>query len=419
MVDTRAGIGEHRSYVLRQRSNGGDPLQPNRHYVAVDAASWFVNQDSGWFRERMATGTLAVVLEAGSETFEVALGIYELDGGARIAPVADRAIISERVYQGGRITFKAHLSGVSRDTALGKLLRGASSASLTVAETIIQVSSPIPGASQALSAASAALVGGVRDLLNEQEEKYRLFDLSGIEKTLQPSDFIGETNYLLLHRGRELHSRALSIDRVENALTTVLYEGQPLTDGVWLLLRIRCVSEYPIARPWLSDYEQWWQKVYATIDELSIGMITPEDAIAKFAAGTEISPSLHDKYCKVRETILADSVLTLTERTAYAGMLRNLRRIASNAIKEGSYSQFFEQVNHLNSVSEGGKIIGEVELDFLREAKALNTYSKDTLQLGYHNTSVLRSDDSLIADVQSAFPEFTRLRQVIQQTWRT
>src|SRR5215468_831106 len=117
-TDTRAGMGEHHSYVLKGVNTGNvSALQPNRHYISVEAASWFVNQDSSWFRERMATGTLTIVLEAGPETFEVALGIYELDGGAHIAPVADRAILPERVYRGGRITFKTHLSGVSRDTA--------------------------------------------------------------------------------------------------------------------------------------------------------------------------------------------------------------------------------------------------------------------------------------------------------------
>lgn len=102
-TDTRAGMGEHRSYVLKAADAGNaGPIRPNRHYIAVEAASWYVNQDSSWFRERMATGTLTVILEAGPETFEVALGIYELDGGARIAPVADRAILPERVYRGGR-----------------------------------------------------------------------------------------------------------------------------------------------------------------------------------------------------------------------------------------------------------------------------------------------------------------------------
>lgn len=187
---------------------------------------------------------------------------------------------------------------------------------------------------------------------------------------------------------------------------------------MWLLLRLRRVNEYPVDRPWSHDYDHWWQRVYATIDELSLGTITPEVASAKFAAGTETAPSLHDEYCRVRGIILADSVLTSTERTAYAGMLRNLRRVATEAIKDGDYLRFFDQVLDLGSVAERGKVTGEVELDFLREWKAVTSAGEGLVLPIDHSGSSLRSADESISNVLSALPEYTRLRQFLHRPRR-
>src|SRR6516162_5684677 len=106
----KAGQGEHQATLI-----GGPadpmPLTPQKHYLAVDVAGWFVNQESGWFKDRLATGTLTLNV-GGSESYHVALGLYELKGGARVAPVFGKPVLPERVYRGGPISVQAVISGV-------------------------------------------------------------------------------------------------------------------------------------------------------------------------------------------------------------------------------------------------------------------------------------------------------------------
>ena len=53
-----AGNGEHRVYRVVVDSASG-PLIPNEHYLGVDAVAWFINKQSSWFTDRMASGYFA------------------------------------------------------------------------------------------------------------------------------------------------------------------------------------------------------------------------------------------------------------------------------------------------------------------------------------------------------------------------
>jgi hypothetical protein len=413
-TDVQAGTGDHRSYLIKANDSSRGPLRPNCEYLAVEAASWFVNHESGWFRDRMATGTLSVLLEAGPEAFDVALGLYELDGGARLSPVTDRAIMPERAYRGGRLTLRAHISGVSRDAAIGKLLRGASTASLAVAATLIQTSTAMPGLSQVLGAAGSALVGGVRDALDSKTERMRLFEPStGIERTLNAPDLSGSVTYVLLHRGRLLDSKLVHISVQDDGLIGVDYDGGPLRDGVWLLLRVRRSSEYPIARPWNTEYDALWQRIYATVDDCASSSISQEEALNRFLAGSESSPSLHDGYILVRSAILGDAVLTTAERGTYAGVLRHLRELAIKSVSSRDHASFFNGLRELREFSETGKGDADLEDAVFGDVKSARSMPAE-MHASQESSWQLRSKEADWRDVVEIVPTLSRLSQVVR-----
>jgi len=75
----KAGEGEHQATLI-QSTEDKAILTVQKHYLAVDAVSWFVNQESGWFKDRMATGTISIKIGS-QESYHVALGLYDLKGG--------------------------------------------------------------------------------------------------------------------------------------------------------------------------------------------------------------------------------------------------------------------------------------------------------------------------------------------------
>jgi hypothetical protein len=108
MKNTEAGQGEHRVYrVVPQDPNDTGKLTARNHYVGVEAVAWFINKESSWFTDRMASGTLDIKLAGGLEHYQAALGTFELKRGSRIAPVFERPVIPDRNHRGGPITFGA------------------------------------------------------------------------------------------------------------------------------------------------------------------------------------------------------------------------------------------------------------------------------------------------------------------------
>ena len=53
---TKAGEGTHSFYQLQPRKPAEDNISfiSGRHYLGIDAASWYVNQQGNIFAERMA-----------------------------------------------------------------------------------------------------------------------------------------------------------------------------------------------------------------------------------------------------------------------------------------------------------------------------------------------------------------------------
>jgi len=90
---TEAGKGEHRVYRIVPANPDHDPLAANRHYLGVDAVAWFINKQSSWFADRMASGTLDISIANGVEKYQAALGTFDLKDGSHIAPVFDRPVV--------------------------------------------------------------------------------------------------------------------------------------------------------------------------------------------------------------------------------------------------------------------------------------------------------------------------------------
>jgi hypothetical protein len=344
-MGTPAGEGEH--YFQYLPGPKDEPLTSQVHYVGVDAVSWFVNKESGWFKKYSASGTLEITMAGGQEKYEVPLGVYELAGGARVAPVFDRPVLPDRVYRGGPLSFHVTISGLKRDTQVTKLLKSATSAGLGVVGGMVATATA-SGPYAPLAAAGSALISGVKDVLNGTDEKLRLLDTSGLEVTLQQNAVRGCESYLFLHRGKALDKRKLQVAQGDNP-SEVRYENKLLDDGVWLLLRVRIVTEYPLERPWHQRLRSWTGQLVGLVDDVKSGRITKEQGLNRLSPGSENKPTEDDAYRALRTEILADGVLTTEEATAYALALAAYRTVASTAVAKGKYDQFFKEIGCLKS----------------------------------------------------------------------
>src|SRR4030042_1783441 len=121
-----AGRGEQHIYKIVPHDAGDRAkLTAGSHYVAVDALSWFINKQCSWFSNRIASGCLHIKMAGGAENYPVALGVFNLSGGSRIAPVIERPILRDRNYRGGLISFCAMLCAVNNNAVIRGLLQSA------------------------------------------------------------------------------------------------------------------------------------------------------------------------------------------------------------------------------------------------------------------------------------------------------
>ena len=286
-----AGRGQHKVYTIKP-ANPSDTakLTAGNHYVGVDAVAWFLNRESTWFADRMASGTLKVQLADGRESYEIALGTFELSGGSTIAPVFDKPVIPDRNYRGGVLTFTATLTALRKDNALAALLRSASRASLGVAAGMVATAT-VAGPAALLAAAGADLIQGVTGLLASGPKREPVFDFSGLEAALRPEQLIGPELYLLFHRGAPLDESRLEV-RVTGLSTIPLYGGAPLADGAWLLLRVRRSDEYSGVRPWQDEARALRARIDALVAKRKADAAKAPAAPIQTAAADGLRPAL-------------------------------------------------------------------------------------------------------------------------------
>lgn len=371
MPPLSAGKGQHRVYTIRP-ANPSDTakLTAGNHYVGVDAVAWFLNKESTWFANRMASGTLKVQLADGRESYEVALGTFELSGGSTIAPVFDKPVIPDRNYRGGVLTFTATLTALRKDTALAALLRSASRASLGVAAGMVATAT-VAGPAALLAAAGADLIQGVTGLLANGPKREPVFDFSGLEATLRPEQLIGPEIYILFHRGSPLDESRLEV-RVRGLSTFPLHAGAPLDDGAWLLLRVRRSDEYSGVRPWQDEARTLRARIGGLVDDALAGLISTTDALAELAPSPAGARTALDEYLRLRAVISADGVLSEREAAAHVMQLRARLAAAREAIETGSRTPFDGALAALTaSFAHGTPVPGRLGTLLLDEIRPL------------------------------------------------
>ncbi len=354
MAAIEAGKGEHRVYPIQDPVPGDTArLTARNHYVGVDAVAWFINKESSWFAERMASGTLDIKLAGGLETYQAALGTFQLKGGSKTAPVFDRPVLPDRNYRGGVLTFAASLTAIKKDTVIAGLLKSAADASLGVAAGMVDTATPA-GPTKLLTAAGADIISGVRTLLKDTGEKREpLFDFSGLEFTLKPEDVLGPRVYLLLHRGSQLEEQQLKVQKI-GQLQLPFYRNAPLDDGAWLLLRVRRSDEYSGVRDWFEATRSFRLRLNSLVDDATSGVLSKEDALKELQASGGGDRTILDEFIRLRGIIGNDGVLAEREAAFHIGQLRLRVDAARRAVSEGNKETYYSVVREAATALANG-----------------------------------------------------------------
>jgi hypothetical protein len=373
-MGTSAGKGEHHIYRIKTSADDTKDkgLEAEKHYLGIDAVAWFINKESSWFSSRMASGTLDITLAGGLERYQAALGVFDLAGGAKTAPVFDRPILPDRRYRGGPIVVSASLSGAKKDTALSSMLKSAAGASLGVLSGMVQTAT-IVGPAKLLEAAGQDLVSGVKKVLSESAEKREpLFDFAGLELSIQPGELGHDETYFLFHRGTELNSNKLTVDRNGQLFVPVL-GSQPLDDGAWLLLRFRKSTEYSGVREWFDVATRWRNKLAALVDDVGFKIVSKDAALKRLRPTTSGDQTLFDEYSQLRTMVITDGVLTEAEASTRAGLLRAALQATVNAVQSDAPRHLTAHLKVLRDELMSGKTPGgEAGVAFLDGAASVS-----------------------------------------------
>lgn len=382
-MPTEAGEGEHRVYLVVPKNNDTAKLTARNHYVGIDAVAWYVNKEGSWFTDRMASGTLEIKLSGGLESYNVALGTFELTGGSRTAPIFDRPVLPDRNYRGGQITFLAQLSAIKKDTALGGILKSAANATLGVAAGMVSTAT-VAGPSKLLGAAGDEIISGVRTLLTSTGEKREpLFDFTGVEKSIRPEDVVGPEVFLLFHRGIQLQESQLTVNKSGQVLLP-FYDNSPLDDGAWLLLRIRRSDEYSGVREWYEPVKQLRIKITNLVEDFFIQIVDKESALAEFAATSTGGKTIMDEFLRLRSIIANDGVLSEREASFHIGNLRVRIDAAKRAISAGNKQTYYDAIKDLkDAIAQGTTPPAPSSMAFTQEIESVldarsNTIAADT-----------------------------------------
>lgn len=350
-----AGKGDHKVYHVNVGEPDGEVLRRGIHYVGIDAVAWFINKQSGWFEDRMGSGTLSLRLAGGREKYEAALGTYELDGGARYAPVFENPVLPDRNYLGGNILINASLSGIARDTVLSSILKSAADTSLGIVAGMIETAT-LAGPQKILGAAGGSLVGSVQDILqNKAEEREPMFDFSGITYGVRADDVTTPISYVLLHRGSALDEDKLTV-APDGALLLPMYDGRALTDGAWLLLRIRRTREYSGTRPWFIDQRRFRNQIRDLVSDVDLGAIDSDTALEQFRPSDRGDSTLYDEYVRLRAVINNDGVITNTQAGVFKAQLKKALMDARTAIEQGVPEDYHREVGALRGAIGDGEL---------------------------------------------------------------
>ncbi len=371
-MPTAAGKGDHHVYrIMPSDVSDQTVLTAGNHYIGVDAVAWFINKADGWFTSSMASGTLDIRLSSGLEKYQAALGTFELKGGAKVAPVFERPILPDRNFRGGPITIAASLTALKKDTVVAGLLKSAANASLKIVAGMVETAG-IGGPAQLLTAAGEDLIGGVKKLLSDTAQKREpIFDVSGIEYTIQPDQVVGSHVFLLLHRGVTLSESDLKV-RLKGQLLLPFLGDTVLDDGAWLLLRIRRRDEYSGVRDWYERAKALRGKIRTLVQDAASGVLPKAKALDLLNPSATGDVSVFDEFSKLRTIILNDGVLSEREAGLNVGQLNAMLTAAREAINQGAAEIFSSEMEKMrDALLSGDQIPGDVGKAFVRGVQSL------------------------------------------------
>jgi hypothetical protein len=365
---TEAGSGEHHVYRIVPAGTADNiKLTANKHYVGIDAVAWYINKSSGWFTDRLASGTLELRLASGLEKYQAALGTFELKDGAKVAPVFDRPVLPDRNYVGGTLGLNASLTAIKNDTVVGGMLKSAAAASLGVVAGMVQTAS-LAGPAKILASAGEDLIGGVKRVLTDTAaNREPLFDFSGLDYTLQPDVVTAPKVYLLLHRGAALNEAELSVK--QSGLMVLPYSGgQMLDDGAWLLLRLRRSDVYSGVRDWFDKARALRGKIDSLVSDVDNDVTPKADALKRLQPSGTGDATIFDEFAQLRSIIINDGVLSESEASVNVAQLAAVIAAARKAIAAHSAEQFKIAVVDLrNGLRRGVSVKGPIAKAFVTE----------------------------------------------------
>lgn len=339
----KAGDGNpHKYTIIPDTSATAAPYVPDKHYVGIDAVVWFVNDQSSFFTDRMVAGTIEMTLNG--QTFPVVLGQYDLTGGQQVAPIFDRALITSIPYRSGNIVLKAVIQGNRKNTMAGTLLKQMAAATITAVAGTVTLETGGVGAA-ALAAAGGVLVKGAQQVLSDNNDK-KVTIFNPFEVTIHPTEELrGAQSYILLHKGTDgLDAAKFKIVSGAEG-TDVQYNGQPLRDGAWLLIRLRRNDSYDgDPRPWRADVDNVKSAFDDLIDSWKSSQLTVEEVKKNLSKSGEETPTVADRVSIVSRRIRADEALVLSDRRKYAGVMRAYLQAAIDAAAANDPQKYADAV---------------------------------------------------------------------------
>ncbi len=358
-MQTPAGEGEHEKYLLEPPEvdeSDKEPLAERIHYLGIDSVRWYVNDQRNFLYNKDASGTIKIGL--GDETYEVGLGKYQLKGGARTAPVHDRAVLPNRVYRGGKLTLKVFVRAIKSDRLHTKLLKDMSLASLTVVAGAVSAATA-SGPLAALLEAGKSLTGGIEEILKQGEKGKTVFDPGGVDITIGRDQIRGPETYLLVHRGARLLEDKLKLGGTSSNIR-VLYEGRRLDDGAWVLFRLRRATRYGYARPWYRDEVAVRGELDDLMSRWRLGGVTA-DQVHEQLTPRPGEKNLGNRILEVTGQIGKDPVLSYAESSVRKSALELPLKIALISVTAEDPSVYdAERDRMVSSLVEGRRPPGPV-----------------------------------------------------------
>lgn len=329
-LDTPAGNGNLNVVPIK---TGSIPISSGEAYFKVSVARWFVNKSSSFFRTRTVSGIATITFSTYDQIIPltVVLGEYDLKDGQKTSPVFDTPIIPCRCLRSDIFGVTLDIYAVSRDTVPGRLLREAAVAGTAIAATAL---STVTGGAAvlALVAAGTTLAASVGDVLKQGATTTGHY-LHFADNQVKAKD-LGETTYILVHRGAHLDNDKVSIID-NNGTLTVMYNNQELLDGCWVLLEVEIGKRYSGApRPWKQRQDRFDEEIRDMMSDWNRGRLDQNQV------KINLEGNMNEEYLAFRSLIRDDEVLTKVERDSQVGVIEKVYEAAKKAVEANNPAAF-------------------------------------------------------------------------------